>query len=222
MLNPLPPNSAATPLAGKPAFPTFVGAMRPPLIMALAGGLVLFAAAVLRHSFLRSGGYDLGIFDQALYLISQGKAPVSSLIGMHMMADHVSLILYPLGWLYKVFPTVYLLFAVQTFAIASGLIPLYALCRQSKLSRNQAIGLSIAYLLYPVTIFSSLFDFNPQTITVPFLLGSIFFARERQLGKFIACIAMVMACRDASSLTVMFMGSGYYALKSAIALGRSP
>jgi uncharacterized membrane protein len=206
MLNPLPPNSAAIPLSGKPAFPHRLGTTRAPFIIALVGGLVLFMAAGLRHTFLRSGGYDLGIFDQALYLISQGKAPVSSLIGMHMMADHVSLILYPLGWFYKIWPTVYLLFAVQTGAIASGLIPLYALCRQSKLSKNQSIGLSIAYLLYPVTIFSSLFDFNPQTITVPFLLGSIFFARERQLGKFIACIAMVMACRDASSLTVMFMG----------------
>jgi uncharacterized membrane protein len=207
MLNPLPSNSAAIPLAGKPAFPAITGSsIRIPLIMALVGGLLLFAAASLRHTFLRSGGYDLGIFDQALYLISQGKAPVSSLIGMHMMADHVSLILYPLGWLYKILPTVHLLFAVQTFAIAGGLIPLYALCRQSKLNKNQAIGLSIAYLLYPVTIFSSLFDFNPQTITVPFLLGSVFFARERQLGKFIACIAMVMACRDASSLTVIFMG----------------
>jgi uncharacterized membrane protein len=206
MLNPLPPNSAAISLSGKPALPNLVGATRAPFIIAFVGWLGLFTAAGLRHVFLRSGGYDLGIFDQALYLISQGKAPVSSLIGMHMMADHVSLILYPLGWLYKIFPTVYLLFAVQTGAIASGLMPLYALCRQSNLSKNQAIGLSIAYLLYPVTIFASLFDFNPQTITVPFLLGSIFFARERQLGKFIACIAMVMACRDASSLTVMFMG----------------
>jgi uncharacterized membrane protein len=180
--------------------------LRTPLVITAIGGLVLFMAAVLRHTFLRSGGYDLGIFDQALYLISQGQAPVSSLIGMHMMADHVSLILYPIGWLYKIFPSVYLLFALQTGAIAGGVIPLYYLCRQSNLTRNQAIGLSVAYLLYPVTIFASLFDFNPQMLTVPFLLGSVWCARERKLTGFIACIAMVMACRDASALTVIFLG----------------
>ncbi|MFM2430503.1 MAG: hypothetical protein RLZZ511_1716 [Cyanobacteriota bacterium] len=181
-------------------------AARTPLIIAAIGGLVLFIAASLRHWFLRSGGYDLGIFDQALYLISQGKAPVSSLIGMHMMADHVSLVLYPIGWLYKIFPSVHLLFFLQTFSLAGGVIPLYYLCRQSNLSRNQAIGLSVAYLLYPVTIFASLFDFNPQTLTIPFLLGSIYFARDRKIWAFVACIAMVMACRDASSLTVIFLG----------------
>ncbi len=179
---------------------------RIPWVIAAIGGAILFAAAILRHTFLRSGGYDLSIFDQSVYLISQGQTPFSTLIGMHIMADHVSLILYPLALLYKLVPSVYWLFAIQTFAIAGGVVPLYYLCRQSHLSRNQSIGLSIAYLLYPVTIFASLFDFNPSTVAVPFLLGSVYCARDRKLGWFIACIAMVMACRDASSLTVIFLG----------------
>jgi uncharacterized membrane protein len=198
-------DSDYAPLPTAPGFAT-PAAVRTPLVIAAIGGLVLFAAAVLRHTFLRSGGYDLSIFDQTIYLISQGQAPISTLIGMHIMADHVSLILYPLGLLYKLVPSVYWLFALQTFAIAGGVIPLYYLCRQSHLTRNQSIGLSIAYLLYPVTIFASLFDFNPSTVSVPFLLASVYFARARKLGRFIACIAMVMACRDASSLTVIFLG----------------
>jgi uncharacterized membrane protein len=205
MLNPVPFDASAMPMSASPRFvPTT--ATRTPLIIAAIGGLVLFMAAVLRHTFLRSGGYDLSIFDQTLYLMSQGKTPFSSLIGMHIMADHVSLILYPLGWFYKIVPTVYWLFALQTFALASGVIPLYYLCRQSHLAKNQAIGVSIAYLFYPVTVFASLFDFNPSTVSVPFLLASVYFARARRLGWFIACIAMVMACRDASSLTVIFLG----------------
>jgi uncharacterized membrane protein len=206
MLNPVPPNSNTFPLADKSTFPRLAGITRAPYVIALVGGLVLFTLAVLRHTFLRSGGYDLGIFDQTLYLISQGKTPVSSLIGIHIMADHVSLILYPLGWLYKLIPSVYLLFALQTFAITSGVIPLYYLARHSNLGKNAAIGLSIAYLLYPVTIFASLFDFNPQTVAVPFLLGSIFFARTRRLLPFIACIAMVLACRDANGLIISALG----------------
>ncbi len=181
-------------------------AVRTPLVIAAIGGLVLFIAAVLRHTFLRSGGYDLSIFDQSIYLISQGQNPFSTLIGMHILADHVSFILYPISLLYKIVPSVYWLFALQTGAIAGGVIPLYYLCRQSHLSHHQAIGLSIAYLLYPVTIFASLFDFNPSTLAVPFLLGSVYFARAQKLAWFVACIAIVMACRDASSLTIIFLG----------------
>jgi uncharacterized membrane protein len=204
MLNTLPQTASAMPLGAQSTAPAAV--RRTPLVIAAIGGCVLFVAAVVRHTLLRSGGYDLSIFDQSVYLLSQGQAPFSTLIGMHILADHVSLILYPVALLYRIFPSVYWLFAVQTLAIAGGVVPLYHLCRQQNLRHNQAIGVSIAYLLYPVTIFASLFDFNPSTIAVPFLLGSVYFARERKLPQFIGCIAVVMACRDASALTVIFLG----------------
>ena len=44
-----------------------------------AAALVFFAAGALRHLRIRSTAYDLGIFDQALWLISIGATPVSSI-----------------------------------------------------------------------------------------------------------------------------------------------
>jgi uncharacterized membrane protein len=206
MINPLSPNPAAL-IPALPRNPlASANDRRTPLTIAAIGGLCLFIAAVLRHTFLRSGAYDLGIFDQALYLISQGQAPFSTLIGMHMMADHVSLILYPLGWLYRLVPSVYLLLGLQTFAIAGSVIPIYYLCRQSKLTPHQSVGLSIVYLLNPITIFSALFDFNPYTLAIPFLIASVYFARAQRLVAFALCLAMVLVCRDAIALTVIFLG----------------
>jgi uncharacterized membrane protein len=46
--------------------------------------LVLFASSSLRHELFQSTAWDLGIFDQAVYLISQGKAPISSFLGFHI------------------------------------------------------------------------------------------------------------------------------------------
>lgn len=34
--------------------------------------LILFGCSALRHELFPSNAYDLGIFDQAVYLISQG------------------------------------------------------------------------------------------------------------------------------------------------------
>ncbi|WP_193197839.1 DUF2079 domain-containing protein [Nostoc sp. MG11] len=42
--------------------------------------LVLFASSSLRHELFQSTAWDLGIFDQAVYLISQGQAPISSFL----------------------------------------------------------------------------------------------------------------------------------------------
>ena len=53
----------------------------------------------LRHAWFQTSSWDLGIFDQATYLISQGLAPNSTLLNFHILGDHGSLVLYPIGWL---------------------------------------------------------------------------------------------------------------------------
>ena len=80
------------------------------------GTLVLFAASSLRHFLFQSTAFDLGIFDQAIYLISQGENPISSFLGFHIIGDHAAGIFYPLALLYKVYPSVYWLFVVQALA----------------------------------------------------------------------------------------------------------
>jgi len=79
--------------------------------------------SALRHVLLQSSAFDLGIFDQAVYLISQGKTPISSFMGFYILGDHAALIFYPLALLYKIYPSVYWLFAVQAISLASGAIP---------------------------------------------------------------------------------------------------
>lgn len=53
-----------------------------------ASALVLFGCSSLRHQLFHSAAWDLGIFDQAVYLISQGQSPISSFLGFHILGDH--------------------------------------------------------------------------------------------------------------------------------------
>lgn len=48
--------------------------------MIVVSALILFACSSLRHALFQSAAFDLGIFDQAIYLISQGEPPISSLL----------------------------------------------------------------------------------------------------------------------------------------------
>ena len=93
--------------------------------------LILFGCSSLRHALFQSTAFDLGYFDQALYLISQGQTPIVSFWGYHFMGGHADWILYGLALLYKISPNVHWLFAVQAMALALGALPTFYLAHQA-------------------------------------------------------------------------------------------
>ncbi|MDZ8184534.1 MAG: DUF2079 domain-containing protein [Nostoc sp. ChiSLP02] len=171
-----------------------------------ASALILLSCSSLRHELFQSTAFDLAIFDQAIYLISQGQPPISSLIGFHILGDHGAWIFYPLALLYKIYPSVYWLFTVQAFALALGALATWYLARQAKLKESQAVAIAFVYLLYPVVFNANLFDFHPEAIAVPLLLAAVLAARLGQLGWFCLCIFLVFGCKQVLSLTVAAMG----------------
>jgi uncharacterized membrane protein len=52
----------------------------PVLLMIVVTTIILFVASSARHALFHSTAYDLAIFDQAIYLISQNQTPFSSLM----------------------------------------------------------------------------------------------------------------------------------------------
>jgi uncharacterized membrane protein len=167
--------------------------------------LILFLSSIIRHELFNSSG-DLAFFDQTVYLVSQGKPPISSVLGFHILADHAAWILYPIALLYKIYPHVYWLFAVQSIALSLGAFPTYLLAIQAGLKENQAIAIVIVYLLYPVLYNSNLCDFHPDTIAVPAILTAVLAARKGKLIWFCISVLIVLGCKAVLSLTVVAMG----------------
>ena len=168
--------------------------------------LVLFTYSSLKHTLFHSTAWDLGIFDQAVYLISQGQPAFSSLMRFHVLADHAALILYPLGILYKIYPDIHWLLAVQAGALALGALPTWRLARHAGLKETQALAIAGAYLLYPLIFNINAFDFHPEVIAVPALLWAILSARLGQPGWFCLDIIVVLACKEVLALSVAAMG----------------
>lgn len=171
-----------------------------------ASALILFMCSALRHILFHSTAFDLGIFDQAIYLISQGKPPISSFIGFHILGDHGGFIFYPLALLYQIYPSVYWLFAVQALALSSGAVLTWYIARHAQLKGEIAITVSVVYLLYPLVFNINLFDFHPEVIALPGLLGAILAAQLGQTGWFCVAILIVLSCKAVLSLTVAAMG----------------
>ena len=174
--------------------------------LVVIGTVILFASSTLRHGLFHSNAWDLGIFDQPLYLLSRGLPPVSSIIGVHILGDHAAWIFYPLAGLYWIYPDVHWLFAVQAIALALGVLPTYHLARQAGLLERQALAISVVYLLYPLIFNLNLFDFHPEVIALPLILTAVWMARGDRILGFVICIVIVLGCRDALALTVAAMG----------------
>ena len=168
--------------------------------------LILFLCSSLRHALFQSTAYDLGWFDQAIYLISQGQPPIISFYGIHLLGGHAEWIVYLLARLYKIYPTVYWLFAVQAISLAIGAWPTWSLARQSGLKESVAIAMASAYLLYPLIFNLNLFDFHPEVMALPIFLAVILAARLNRIGWFCVGTILILGCRDALSLTVAAMG----------------
>ena len=168
--------------------------------------VILFACSSARHLLFQSTAYDLGYFDQALWLLSQGLPPVVSFWGYHFLGGHGDLILYPISLLYRIYPSVYWLFALQAIALSLGAVPTWRLAQQAGLKERQAIAIAAAYLLYPLIFNLNLFDFHPEVLALPAFLAAVLAARSGKIGWFCAAIVLILSCRDALALTVVAMG----------------
>ncbi|MDY6806420.1 MAG: DUF2079 domain-containing protein [Cyanobacteriota bacterium] len=175
-------------------------------LMMVVAGAIFFALSNLRHSLFHSTGFDLGIYDQVVYLISKGKSPISSFLGYHHMGNHAAWSVYPLGLLYKIYPDVRWLFLVQAISLALGAWPAWSLARLEGLKPRLAGAIAAAYLLYPTIFNVNLFDFHPEVMAVPAIFGAILAAKRQQVGWFSVAIAWILGCKAVLSLTILAMG----------------
>lgn len=168
--------------------------------------LILFGCSSLRHTLFQSGAFDLGIYDQVIYLMSQGEPPVSSILGFHHMGNHAAWAVYLLALIYKIYPSPYWLLAVQATALALGALPTWHLARQAGLKETQALAMVVVYLLHPVIFNVNLFEFHPEVMAVPVLLGVVLAARLGKIWWFCLGVIFILGCKAVLSLTVAAMG----------------
>jgi uncharacterized membrane protein len=175
-------------------------------LLAAGWAIVLFGCGVLRHWMFQSGVWDLGFFDQSLYLISQGLPTQSTYLGFRVIGDHAAVLLYPLALLYRIVPSVYWLFGVQALALSMAGIVVWALARQAGLSDRGALILAVTYWLYPLVFNVNLFDFHPEVLAVPSLFGAIWAVRAKHLSGFIVLLLIALGSKETLCFAVIGLG----------------
>jgi uncharacterized membrane protein len=172
----------------------------------IVGFIILFLASSFRHLLFSSTAYDLGIFDNGIYLISQGKNPYVSFRELHILGDHAAWILYLIAPLYVIFPSVYWLFILQAFALAIAILPIWHLAKLMDLTDSKARTVCLIYILYPLIFNVNLFDFHPEVIAIPLFFTAILGVRLNKIYWFISSIIFILGCKAVLALTVAMMG----------------
>ena len=169
--------------------------------------LSLFSS--LRHAWFQSNAWDLGIFEQAIYLISQGHEPISTFLNFHILGDHAAFVLYPIALIYRAFPSTYLLLTLQSIAITACIFPLYKFADSKHLSpKSRKITISF-FLLFPIIFNVAIFDFHPETIAMPILtlLACELEQKDIQPGKIILLAFLALTCKITISIFIAGFGA---------------
>jgi len=153
-----------------------------------------------------SPGFDLGIFDQGVWLLSRFREPFVTIMGLNLFADHATYILFLLVPFYWIWPSAHVLLVAQTLALAVAAIPVFLLARKALRSSWFALFPVVGYLLMPAVGWLNLENFHPDSFEVPLLLGAVYFVCVRRWRPFLAMVVLLLAVKEDVPLLVVPLG----------------
>ena len=182
----------------------------PYAVLLLVATLYLLVAALLNHRAFGTG-YDLGIYDQTIWNLSQGRIWMTTLVyetgGFYDHFEPILLLIVPLYWLWS---DVRVLLIVQSLALGLGSLPIYLYARHAlrtwEHGKSLALVIAAAYLVYPAMHNANLNDFHEVSLLPPllgFALYGLLTGRPRTTWIFLALCLMV---KEDFSVTFLMFG----------------
>jgi uncharacterized membrane protein len=168
---------------------------------------VWFVLLALARARSAQHGTDLASSIQGAWMLRHGHSPDLTITSHNLFADQLPLAFYPLAMVTGVFGAVPTLLAVQSFALASGVVPVWRLARTRADLRVGATGaLAVAYALSPAVNNLNLADFHQEALALPALIGAAFNGLSGRWWRYAPMAAFVVLCR--ADLAIVIFGLG--------------
>jgi uncharacterized membrane protein len=159
-----------------------------------------------QHAHFGTFGYDMGLYDQGIWLLSRFKDPFLTVRGLHYFEHHVNLItvlFVPAYWL-GAGPS--FLYLVETVWMALGAVPVFLLARDRLRSGWLAVAVAGCFLLYPSLEWINWWQFHPDALVITPLLFAWWLAVRGRWGWFAAAVGAALACKEDAALAVLMLG----------------
>lgn len=174
--------------------------------MALAHAVWMSWLQVSMHLGLGTFAYDVGLYDQGIWLLSRGEAPFVTLMGRNMLGDHASLVLFFLVPLFWIVPGTATLLVVQAFAIAIGAVPVYLFARRVLSSGIMGFCAAFLWLANPAVNGTGMENFHPDSFLGLFLPFALWALYERRWRTYAVMVFMCLLVKEDVLLVMVPLG----------------
>lgn len=169
---------------------------------------VWLAVRTTRNHFgLGTSAYDFGLYDQGVWLLSQGRAPFVTLMGRNLFGDHTSFILVPLVPLYWIVESTGLLFVVQSMVLGLGALPVWKATRQLLGSLPMSCIAVVAYLLHPALTYTGLENFHPDAALAPLIAWAVYAGLTYRWAQYACAVLLILMVKEDTALFVVALGA---------------
>lgn len=158
------------------------------------------------HLGLGTFAYDVGLYDQGVWLLSRGEAPFVTLMGRNMLGDHSSLVLFLVVPLFWVVPGTATLLVVQAFVIAAGAIPVYLFARRMLGSGALGAGAAVLWLANPAVNGTGMENFHPDSFLGLFIPLAIYAAFASKWRLFFVAVVLAVSVKEDVLLVMVPLG----------------
>ncbi|HVJ99190.1 MAG TPA: DUF2079 domain-containing protein [Acidimicrobiia bacterium] len=169
------------------------------------------------HDGYGTSAFDIGVFDQGTWLLSQFKNPFVTITGRNLFGDHTSFILLLVAPLYWVFPGASTLLTLQAATMALGAVPVY-LIGVSRLGKPLACVLAIVYLTHPALGASNMENFHPDGFLALLVGMALYGAIEDKRKIFLVSVVLCMMVKEDMIIIILPLAL-WYAWKRHLRLG---
>jgi uncharacterized membrane protein len=168
--------------------------------------VVFITLAAKRHTHYGTFGFDLGIYDQGIWLLSRFRDPFVTVRGLELFGHHSNFILLVLVPFYWLGAGPLFLLVVQVVAQGLGAVAIYLLARDLMGTRWPAVAVASTLLLHPTYQFHVWEFFHPDVVAVAPLLFAYWAARTKRWRWFAVSAVVAALCKEDVALALAVMG----------------
>ncbi len=166
--------------------------------------------SILRHNHFQSGGFDLGLYDQAVWKFGHLQDAYNTVKQRIIFGDHLILTLPIFGLLFYLWDDVRLLLVMQAGAIAFSAIPIFLIAKRRLGSKIAAICIAVIYSLFYGIQYGVYFDFHPIIVGVAILSWLAYFWESKKTALFWITFVIALATQENMGIAVAGLAALFF------------
>ena len=151
-------------------------------------------------------GFDMGIYDQGIWLATHFHHPFMTVRGINFYGHHFDPIVFLFAPAYWLGAGPHFLYAFQTVALAVGAIPLWLLVRDKTSDPWIALVPAASYLLFPALEWIDWWHFHPDALIISPLMFAWLFYTRKKWKPFCVAVVLALMCKEDAAVAIFVMG----------------